>query len=164
MIRYRKDQRVGVTVTINGRPYQRWIEPRLLLSDFIRDEAGLTGTHVGCEHGVCGACTVLIDGVPARSCLRFAVDATSSPITTIEGLANKPGYERVKEAFSQHHALQCGFCTAGIVASVWSQLAQSESEEPIDWDDLLAGHLCRCTGYVGIQLAVRDLQGEARES
>lgn len=162
MIRYCKDQRVRVILTINGRPYQRWIEPRLLLSDFIRDEAGLTGTHVGCEHGVCGACTVLIGGEPVRSCLRLAVDVESKPITTIEGLAKEPGYKRVKEAFSNNHALQCGFCTAGIIASVWSQL--ENSEEQVDWDELLAGHLCRCTGYVGIQQAIQDLQGEERES
>lgn len=162
MIRYRKDQRVNVTLTINGHPYQRWIEPRLLLSDFIREEAGLTGTHVGCEHGVCGACTVLIDGEPARSCLRLAVDVESKVITTIEGLAKQPGYERVKDAFSKNHALQCGFCTAGIVASVWSRL--EKTEKPVDWDELLSGHLCRCTGYVGIQHAIQELQGEERES
>ncbi len=162
MIRYGKDQRVAVTLTINGRPYRRWVEPRMLLSDFIRDEVGLTGTHVGCEHGVCGACTVLIDGEPARSCLRLAVDVEPQNVTTIEGLAKEPGYERVRRAFSQNHALQCGFCTAGIVASVWSRLENYEGLQ-VDWDELLSGHLCRCTGYVGIQNAIRDLQGEERE-
>lgn len=162
MIRYSKEERVGVTLTINGRSYRRWIEPRMLLSDFLRDEAGLTGTHVGCEHGACGACTVLIDGEPARSCLRLAVDVAPQHITTVEGLVEEPGYERVRQAFSRNHALQCGFCTAGIVASVWSYLQKSDTT-PVDWDAILSGHLCRCTGYVGIQKAIQDLGTEERD-
>ncbi len=162
MIRYDKAQRVPVTLTVNGRSYRRWIEPRMLLSDFIRDEMGLTGTHVGCEHGVCGACTVIIDGEPTRSCLRLAIDVGSHEITTIEGLALEPDYERIQQAFSKSHALQCGFCTAGIVASVWVGIEKSK-DNPTDWEELLSGHLCRCTGYVGIQKAIQDLQGEERD-
>lgn len=163
MIRYSKAQQVPVTLTVNGRSYRRWTEPRMLLSDFIRDEIGLTGTHVGCEHGVCGACTVLVDGEPSRSCLRLAVDVGDHDITTIEGLALEPGYDRVRQAFSKNHALQCGFCTPGILASVWSKIGQSP-DASTDWEELLSGHLCRCTGYVGIQKAIEDLQNEERDT
>lgn len=156
MMRVQKDERVPVTLTINGRPYRRWIEPRMLLSDFLRDEVGLTGTHVGCEHGVCGACTVIIDGHLTRSCLTLAMEVEGRTILTLEGIAAQPGFDRVKAAFSANHALQCGFCTPGIVASVWWGL-QQQGEQPVDWDDLLSGHLCRCTGYVGIQAAIKQL-------
>lgn len=163
MTRYSKDERTPVTVTVNGREYQRWIEPRLLLSDFLRDELGLIGTHVGCEHGVCGACTVLIDEEPARSCLTLAVDVGSRIVTTIEGLVLQPGFQRINEAFSQNHALQCGFCTPGIVVSIWIGLKKAK-QELVDWDDFLSGHLCRCTGYAGIEAAIRDLDSyEGRE-
>lgn len=157
---YARNERQAVALTVNGRIFRRWIEPRMLLSDFLRDELGLTGTHVGCEHGVCGACTILIDGVPARSCLQLARAMTGKSITTIEGIAHTPEFERIKTAFSRRHALQCGFCTPGIVVSVWS-LGETSSLGAQDVEDVLGGHLCRCTGYVGIKKAVYELLDEA---
>lgn len=166
MTRYDKDQRVSVTLTVNGREYRRWIEPRLLLSDFIRDELGLTGTHVGCEHGVCGACTILLNGAPVRSCLKLAIDVGDGQITTIEGLVKDDEFGALRQAFSENHALQCGFCTPGIVVSVWDALKHASDSDLVDWEDVLSGHLCRCTGYVGIRQAIKALQakegGEAK--
>ncbi len=160
MIRYAKDQRVPVTLAVNGHEYRRWIEPRLLLSDFLRDELGLTGTHVGCEHGVCGACTILFNGAPVRSCLKLAIDVGDGQITTIEGLVKDDEFDAFRQAFSQNHALQCGFCTPGVVVSVWEALKRASDSESVDWDDVLSGHLCRCTGYVGIRRAIMALQAK----
>jgi aerobic-type carbon monoxide dehydrogenase small subunit (CoxS/CutS family) len=147
-----------VVIEINGVAYERTIEPRLLLSDFIRHEAGQTGTHVGCEHGVCGACTVQLDGEPIRSCLMLAVQAQGHAIRTVESLAG-PGGElnALQQAFHESHALQCGFCTPGFLMTLEPYI---ESVDPATLDDTkireaLAGNLCRCTGYQNIVTAVR---------
>ncbi|MBV9229184.1 MAG: (2Fe-2S)-binding protein [Chloroflexi bacterium] len=156
MLRIKADTLTPVTLSVNGHKYRAAIEPRMLLSDFLRQECGLTGTHVGCEHGVCGACTVLVDGAAVRSCLLLAVAVTDAEITTIEGLTKHPAFPAVYRAFTEHHALQCGFCTPGIVVSAMAEvLGQETKEEEIN--DLLSGHLCRCTGYLGIKAALRDV-------
>ncbi len=146
-----------VTVTVNGTPYQREVEPRLLLSDFLRQHLDLTGTHVGCEHGVCGACTVLVDEEPVRACLMFAVQADGAAVTTVEGLA--PGGESslhpLQAAFREAHALQCGYCTPGILMSMVAFLRDHASPSEQDIREALSGHLCRCTGYANIVRAVR---------
>jgi aerobic carbon-monoxide dehydrogenase small subunit len=146
-----------IAMTVNGRPVRATAPARRLLSDFLRHDLELTGTHVGCEHGVCGACTVLIDGAPARSCLTFAVMADGAEVTTVEGLAATDGtLHPVQQAFHDCHGLQCGFCTPGFVMSVCGFLA--EHPEPTD-DDItegISGNLCRCTGYQNIRAAVRQ--------
>jgi carbon-monoxide dehydrogenase small subunit len=147
----------SVTIEINGRPYEGVVEPRLLLSDFIRHEAHLTGTNVGCEHGVCGACTVQLDGEPIRSCLMLAVQANGRRVRTVEGMAAPDGpLHPLQQAFHETHALQCGFCTPGFLMTVEAFLAAG----PTRLDDrsireALAGNLCRCTGYQNIVEAVR---------
>ena len=149
-------QRIPITVRVNGVTYQREVEPRLLLSDFIRHELNLTGTHVGCEHGVCGACTVLFDGQPVRSCLLFAVQADGHDILTVEGLAPDPDHlHPIQEAFHEAHALQCGFCTPGFLMTLKPFL--EENPEPTDEEirEAISGNLCRCTGYDHIVDAVR---------
>jgi carbon-monoxide dehydrogenase small subunit/2-furoyl-CoA dehydrogenase 2Fe-2S iron sulfur subunit len=156
MLRIKADTLTTVTLSVNGRKYRAAIEPRLLLSDFLRQECGLTGTHVGCEHGVCGACTVLVDGVAVRSCLLLAVAVVDAEITTIEGLTKHPAFPAVYRAFTEHHALQCGFCTPGIVVSAMAEVVGQEKKEE-EIDDLLSGHLCRCTGYLGIKAALHDI-------
>jgi carbon-monoxide dehydrogenase small subunit len=145
-----------VRVRVNGTPYERPAEPRLLLSDFIRHELCLTGTHVGCEHGVCGACTVLLDGEPVRSCLLFAVQADGREITTVEGLA--PASETLnplQAAFRECHGLQCGFCTPGILMTMTALLRDQPDPDESTVREALSGHLCRCTGYQHIVQAVR---------
>ena len=147
---------VAVGLTVNGNHYDRTAEPRLLLSDFLRHELGLTGTHVGCEHGVCGACTVLLDGEPVRSCLLFAVQADGREITTVEGLA--PARETLhplQAAFRECHGLQCGFCTPGILMSMTAFLRDYPDATDTDIREALTGHLCRCTGYTNIVRAVK---------
>jgi 2-furoyl-CoA dehydrogenase 2Fe-2S iron sulfur subunit len=143
-----------IEVTVNGVRRRGEAEPRLLLSDFLRRELGLTGTHVGCEHGVCGACTVLLDGVSVRSCLTLAVQADECEIVTVEGLEWGP----LQEAFRKHHALQCGFCTPGILAAATDLLSRGRPtrEEIVD---MLGGHLCRCTGYAPIVAAIEEAAG-----
>jgi aerobic-type carbon monoxide dehydrogenase small subunit (CoxS/CutS family) len=146
---------VTVTVRLNGASLSAAVEPRTLLSDFIRHVAGLTATHVGCEHGVCGACTVLFDGQPARSCLMFAVQADGHEVVTAEGLAEPDGSPSpLQLAFSEHHALQCGFCTSGFLVSAQALLDESRELTEADVRGGLAGNLCRCTGYEGIVAAV----------
>ena len=140
----------SVSIEINGKTYARTIEPRLLLSDFIRHEAHLTGTHVGCEHGVCGACTVRLDGVAVRSCLMLAVQADGVEIQTVEGLAWGP----LQEAFRANHALQCGFCTPGILLAASDLLERGGPPTREEIADMLSGHLCRCTGYEPIVDAI----------
>ena len=152
------DPRRDVTVTVNGDTVTRSVSPRMLLSDFIRHELGLTGTHVGCEHGVCGCCTVTIDGRAGRSCLTFAVQADGAAIRTIEGVAAPDGtLHPIQQAFMECHALQCGFCTPGFVMAILSYLEETPepdlSEEAIR--SVLAGNLCRCTGYRNIVAAFR---------
>jgi len=147
-----------ITVDINGRPYEADVEPRLLLSDFIRHEAGLTGTHVGCEHGVCGACTVQLEGEPVRSCLLLAVQADGRSVRTVEDLAISPDeLHPLQQAFHECHGLQCGFCTPGFLMTLEPVLASTDVGALDDRAirELLAGNLCRCTGYQGIVDAVR---------
>ncbi len=147
---------VSVRLRVNGREYTAEVPPRLLLSDFLRYRLGLTGTHVGCEHGVCGARTIQLDGAPVRSCLMLAVQADRAALTTVEGLA--PGPDRlhpVQEAFRLEHGLQCGFCTPGILMTVTAFLHEHPSPSEAEIRRELAGHLCRCTGYQNIVRAVR---------
>jgi aerobic-type carbon monoxide dehydrogenase small subunit (CoxS/CutS family) len=143
-----------VTVHINGSPYTAEVEPRTLLSDFIRHDAGLTGTKVGCEHGVCGACTVQLDGEPVRSCLTLAVQADGVHVRTIEGLAGDRLHP-LQAAFREHHALQCGFCTAGILMTLEAFLRERPEPTETEVREALAGNLCRCTGYSGMVEAIR---------
>ena len=152
------DPKVSVSLNVNGEDVTREVSVRMLLSDFLRHELGLTGTHVGCEHGVCGACTVLIDGKAGRSCLTFAVQASGHRIRTIESLANSDGeLHPIQEAFRDCHALQCGYCTPGMIMNI---VGHFESNAKIDLSDegiryVLSGNLCRCTGYQNIVEAVR---------
>ncbi|MCL4288885.1 MAG: (2Fe-2S)-binding protein [Thermoleophilia bacterium] len=147
----------AVTLTVNGERVEREVEPRLLLSDFLRHELGLTGTHVGCEHGVCGCCTILVDGAAARSCLMLAVQADGVELRTIEGLAEGEELHPVQAAFREAHGLQCGFCTPGFVLAITAFLEESETVDLSDGAirEAIAGNLCRCTGYQNIVEAVR---------
>jgi 2-furoyl-CoA dehydrogenase 2Fe-2S iron sulfur subunit len=157
MRRVKKNERVRVAVMLNGRKVAAEAEPRMLLSDFIRHALGATGTHVGCEHGVCGACTVLIDGVATRSCLTLAVQAEGREVKTVEGLAGANGaLNPLQQAFRDNHALQCGFCTPGILMSFTDYLARNPHPSEAEIRDVLSGHLCRCTGYAGIVKAVKQ--------
>ena len=157
MTRLKADQRHAVCFSLNGNPVEGGAEPRMLLSDFLRHQLGATGTHVGCEHGVCGACTIEIDGVSARACLTLAVQVNGANIRTVEALAPAPGRLSVlQEAFRRHHALQCGFCTPGILMSLDIYLRDHPDPSESDIRDLLSGHLCRCTGYVPIVAAALD--------
>jgi carbon-monoxide dehydrogenase small subunit len=147
-----------VETTVNGRRHAREVEARLLLSDFLRHDLGLTGTHVGCEHGVCGACTILVDGTPMRSCLMLAVQANGRELATVEGLA--PGPDRLhplQEAFRAAHALQCGFCTPGILMTMAAFLDEHPAPTESEVREALSGNLCRCTGYQNIVDAVLSL-------
>jgi carbon-monoxide dehydrogenase small subunit len=148
---------VAVTTTVNGAVRRGTVEPRKTLADFLRDDCGLTGTHLGCEHGVCGACTVLVDGDAVRACLMFAVQAEGAEITTIEGLAPDGELGPVQEAFRDEHGLQCGFCTPGFVMSVHAFLTQNPAPSTDEIREALSGNLCRCTGYQGIVRAVERL-------
>lgn len=149
-----------IRVTINGRRCDADVEPRTLLSDFIRHEAGLTGTHVGCEQGVCGACTVQLDGEPARSCLMLAVQADGRELRTVEGLAAGERPHPLQRAFEQTHALQCGFCTPGMLMTLDALLRRQPDAEEAEVRAALGGNLCRCTGYAAIVAAVRVVQDE----
>ena len=144
-----------VTVTVNGTQYERTVEPRLLLSDFLRHELGLTGTHVGCEHGVCGACTVLFDGEPVRSCLMFAVQANGHEILTVEGLGTMDDLHPLQEAFREAHGVQCGFCTPGFLMSLVPFLEGNPDPTEGEIREAISGNLCRCTGYQHIVDAVQ---------
>jgi len=146
---------VPITVTVNHVKYEREVEPRLLLSDFLRHELCLTGTHVGCEHGVCGACTVLFDGESMRSCLIFAVQANSHEILTVESLGTVNDLHPLQEAFQEAHGLQCGFCTPGILMSIVPFLAENTNPTEEDIREAISGNLCRCTGYQNIVEAVK---------
>jgi 2-furoyl-CoA dehydrogenase 2Fe-2S iron sulfur subunit len=157
-VRVNKNERVRVTLTLNGRKLAADAEPRLLLSDFLRQSLGATGTHVGCEHGVCGACTVLIDGVAARSCLTLAVQVQGRDLCTVESLAAADGtLNALQQAFRNNHALQCGFCTPGILMSFTDFLARNPHPSEAEIRDVLSGHLCRCTGYAGIVAAIKEV-------
>ena len=150
-----------ISVTINGAVHEGEVEPRTLLSDFIRHQAGLTGTKVGCEQGVCGACTVQLDGEPVRSCLMLAIQADGRSLRTVEGLSDPDGgpLHPLQRAFHETHALQCGFCTAGILMSVEAFLREHPDPSEAEIREALAGNLCRCTGYRGIIEAVRLARG-----
>ena len=164
MRRVNKDERARVTLTLNSRKVSGEAEPRLLLSDFLRHVLGLTGTHVGCEHGVCGCCTVLIDGTAVRSCLTLAVQAEGRAVTTVEALAARDGaLNPLQQAFQNTHALQCGFCTPGILISFTDFLARNPKPSEAEVVDVLSGHLCRCTGYAGIVAAVLEAAGRGHK-
>jgi 2-furoyl-CoA dehydrogenase 2Fe-2S iron sulfur subunit len=165
MPRLSADARHRILFTLNGQPVEAEAEPRMLLTDFLRHELGMTGTHVGCEHGVCGACTIEIDGVAARACLTLAVQADGATIRTVESLAPEPGRLSIlQQAFRRHHALQCGFCTAGILMSLDCYLRDHPAPDEAALRDYLGGHLCRCTGYVSIIEAALDAAARLREA
>jgi carbon-monoxide dehydrogenase small subunit len=153
-------------VTVNGREHEAAIEVRATLADFLRDDLDLTGTHVGCEHGVCGACTVLLEGEPVRACLMLAVQADGQRVSTIEGLAPGDGLHPIQEAFWAKHGLQCGYCTPGIIMSATAFLREHPVPSREEIREMLAGHLCRCTGYhfivEAIEAAARAMSGGPR--
>lgn len=153
-------ERTEITVSVNGLSYTRRVESRLLLTDFLRHELGLTGTHVGCEHGVCGACTVLIDGRSARSCLALAVQVDGADVETVEGQGNVEKLGRVQQAFRDHHGLQCGFCTPGFIMTITDMLRHHSLDNDEEIREALSGNICRCTGYEHIVNAVRELAKE----
>jgi aerobic carbon-monoxide dehydrogenase small subunit len=144
-----------IDMKVNGIAYHETVEPRRLLVDFLRDHLGLTGTHIGCEHGVCGACTVLVDGQSVRACLMLAVQADGAEVLTVEGLARDGKLHPLQEAFWEHHALQCGFCTPGMLLTAYELLQTNRKPEPDAIRDAIAGNLCRCTGYQNIVTAVQ---------
>jgi aerobic-type carbon monoxide dehydrogenase small subunit (CoxS/CutS family) len=150
-------------MTINGREYRGEAEPRKLLVDFIRDDLGLTGTHVGCEHGVCGACTVLLDNEPVRACLMFAVQADGTQLGTVEGLApNATELHPIQQSFWELHGLQCGFCTPGILLTAQALLKENQDPSEEEIRDWISGNLCRCTGYQNIVAAIQDAATKLR--
>jgi len=144
-----------INVTVNGMQYERQVEPRMLLSDFLRHDLGLTGTHVGCEHGVCGACTVLFDGQPARSCLMFAVQVDGHELLTVEGLGTIDELHPIQEAFREAHGLQCGFCTPGFLTTLVPFLEENPDPNEDEIRAAISGNICRCTGYQHIVEAVK---------
>ncbi len=148
-------RRQEITLTVNGTTYEGSVEPRKLLCDFLRQDCALTGTHVGCEHGVCGACTVLLDGEAVRSCLLFAVQCDSAEITTVEGLGRDGALHPVQEAFWENHGMQCGFCTPGFLVAACALLRENPDPSPAEIREALSGNICRCTGYQSIVASVR---------
>lgn len=153
-----------ITLTVNGEHYSGEAEPRMLLVDFLRDELRLTGTHVGCEHGVCGACTIHVDGRAARSCLMFAVQADGAALRTIEGLADHGDMHRLQTLFAEHRALQCGFCTPGMLMTALDLVHEAGAISPEDIRTGMSAALCRCTGYEGIVNAVEAYAREVRDA
>jgi aerobic carbon-monoxide dehydrogenase small subunit len=154
--------KTDITLNINGKDYALRVEPRRTLADTLRDECGLTGTNSGCEHGVCGTCTVIVDGDPVRSCLMFAVQAQGKSIRTIEGLADGDKLHPLQRAFIEHHGLQCGFCTPGFLMLAASVLEREPNISDKELVDVLSSNLCRCTGYQNIIKAVRAAAAEMR--
>jgi aerobic carbon-monoxide dehydrogenase small subunit len=154
---------VPITLTVNGRQHTGAAPARVTLADFLRHHLGLTGTHLGCEHGVCGACTVLIDGRSARSCLTFAVQVDGCAITTVEGLAHDGDLNPLQAAFREHHGLQCGFCTPGMLMSLTELLRDNPDPTEVEVRDVLTGHLCRCTGYAGPVRAALSASRQMRD-
>jgi carbon-monoxide dehydrogenase small subunit len=152
--------KLAITLLVNNETHQVLIEPRKTLADTIRDDCGLTGTHIGCEHGVCGACTIIVDGEPVRSCLMFAVQAQNVPIETVEGLADGDVLHPLQQAFMQHHALQCGYCTPGFLMLASHALDRNPAMTEAELLDLLSSNLCRCTGYQNIFRAVRAVAAD----
>jgi 2-furoyl-CoA dehydrogenase 2Fe-2S iron sulfur subunit len=158
MRRVNAEDKATVRLTLNGRAVSGQAEPRTLLTDFLRHELGATGTHVGCEHGVCGCCTVLVDGVATRGCLMFAVQVEGREVRTVEGLAGQAlDLNALQQAFNKYHALQCGFCTPGILMSFTDFLSRGGTVTEENVREVLGGHICRCTGYDGIVRAVLDV-------
>ena len=161
MLRIKSDQKQRVTLTVNDRTVSGFAQPRLLLTDFLRHELGLYGTHVGCEHGVCGACTIIIDDVATRSCLRYAVQCDGMKLCTVEGLEDADGtLNALQKAFNENGALQCGFCTAGILMSATKFLQENPKPNRDEVRDMLSGHICRCTGYEQIVRAILQASGQ----
>ena len=159
----RDETRTEVRVSVNGVRHRAAVEPRMTLADFLREECLATSVHLGCEHGVCGACTVLLEGTAVRSCLLFAVQAEGAAVTTVEGLAGADGsLSGVQQAFRDCHGLQCGFCTPGFIVSVTAFLAGNPDPTPAEIRSALSGNLCRCTGYQGIIAAVQQAAGQTR--
>ncbi|MBN9427606.1 MAG: (2Fe-2S)-binding protein [Burkholderiales bacterium] len=156
------DQR-KLSLQVNGKRYERMAEPRMLLADFLRHKLGLKGTHIGCAHGVCGACTVQIDGRAARSCLHFAIDVQDCEITTVEGLAGDDALHPIQQAFHECHALQCGFCTPGFLMTIEEFLRDNPEPSEAQIRTALANNICRCTGYANIVQAVADAARRLRE-
>ncbi len=156
MLRLKAGARHSITLKVNGRSLSGQAEPRMLLADFLRHELKLYGTHVGCEHGVCGACTVLVDGRAVRSCVQYAVECDGAEVLTVESLAQAGVLNELQRAFNRHHALQCGFCTAGILMSATHFLAEHPVPSEAEVRDMLSGHICRCTGYYPIVAAILD--------
>ena len=148
-------ERRTIRLTVNGASFEREVEPRRLLADFLREDLGLTGTHIGCEHGVCGACTIILDGDSARSCLTLAVQADGAQVQTVEGLGTVDALHPLQRAFREHHALQCGFCTPGMLMAALDLLRKHPSPTEREIREGLSGNLCRCTGYEHIVRAVR---------
>jgi carbon-monoxide dehydrogenase small subunit len=155
--------KLAITLTINGRDHAITVEPRRTLADAIREDCGQTGTHIGCEHGVCGACTVIVEGEPVRSCLMFAVQAEGKEIRTVEGLAKGDDLHVMQQAFMDHHGLQCGFCTPGFMMLAVGVLERDPGISDEDLLDVLSSNLCRCTGYQNIIKAVRAAAAEMRK-
>ena len=163
MKRLERDQRRHIALVLNGAERSGWCESRTLLSDFVRHELGATGTHVGCEHGVCGACTVRIDGMAARSCLTLAIQAEGRAVDTVEGLAHDDhSLNDLQQAFKRNHALQCGYCTAGILMSCADFLERTQAPTETEVREMLSGHLCRCTGYTNIVTSVLQVAAQRR--
>ena len=156
-------EKTAITLNINGRDYSIKAEPRRTLVDAIREDCGQTGTHIGCEHGICGACTVIVNGEPVRSCLMFAVQADGARIRTVEGLAQGDKLHPMQQAFMDHHGLQCGFCTPGFLMLAVSVLEREPNIDDDDLIDVLSSNLCRCTGYQNIIKAVRAAAKEMRK-
>jgi aerobic-type carbon monoxide dehydrogenase small subunit (CoxS/CutS family) len=157
-------ERLSIRLTVNGRVVEREVAARRSLADFLREDLGLTGTHVGCEHGVCGACTVFVDGRTARSCLLFAVQLDGAAVTTIEGLTPPEGLSPLQQAFCATHAMQCGFCTPGMIVAATELLASNPTPSSDEIREALSGHLCMCTGYVNIVRAVKHASTKRRGS
>lgn len=152
----------NITMTVNGNSIAAQVETRVHLADFLRQDAHLTGTHLGCEHGVCGSCTVIVDGEAVRSCLMLAVQADGKSVTTVEGLADQDGMSPVQRAFQDNHGLQCGFCTPGMVMSLTAYLGENPDPDERDLREAISGNMCRCTGYQGIVAAGLQAAEELR--
>lgn len=164
MLRIPAGEKRRVEMTVNGRRISGLAEPRTLLSDFLRHELGMRGVHVGCEHGVCGACTVLVGGRAVRSCTQRAIEAEGADVVTVEGLAEGGRLSALQEAFRRHHALQCGFCTAGVLMSSTSYLEANPAPTEEQVREMLSGHICRCTGYAGMVEAILDVAATAQRN
>jgi len=156
-------RRRTVRLRVNGRDHEGTVETRRLLADFLRDDLGLTGTHLGCEHGVCGACTILMNGLPVRACLLFAVQADGATLETVEGLADGERLDALQQAFHECHALQCGFCTPGFLMSLTAFLRANPAPTDAEIREAVSGNLCRCTGYLNIERAVKLAAARRRD-